>query len=78
MGDYPDKIEDNYCSRCKRVTEHKIYIKQSSVKERETVHGSFCDYDTKNITRNFTTTKRVCSVCGKTKTKTTEDCCKII
>lgn len=27
MGDYPDKVEDIYCSRCKRVTKHNIYKK---------------------------------------------------
>ena len=27
MGDFPDKVENIYCSRCEKVTEHNIYKK---------------------------------------------------
>lgn len=78
MGDYPDKIENIYCKKCGRVTEHEIYIKKKVVNERETVYGELFQYDSKNINHHYTTTKQICSECGKTKKKTTEDCCKII
>lgn len=77
MGDYPDKIEDIYCKKCGRVTEHKIYKKNKTIRERQVFQGELFQYD-RNIDHNYTTRKQVCSACGKTKKKTTEDCCQII
>ena len=61
-----------------RVTDHKIYIKKKYVTEKETVYGELFQYDRNVASHNYTTTKQVCSQCGKTKKKTTEDCCQII
>ena len=72
MFDKPDKVETIYCKRCQQPTEHNIYIKKHSRTE------SYMDYLSgfeKESVRTFTTTKQVCNKCGKTKTKTSQDCC---
>jgi len=77
MGDYPDKVEDIYCSRCRRVTKHNIYKKTKRELDQEVVIGEKTQYTRTIGGHTYRTRKQVWNVCWKTK-KTTEDCCKIM
>ena len=79
MGDIPDKTENIYCKNCQRVTLHNIYKKTRDEIDQEVVYGSLSQYTRTVDIRTYTTRKQVCTVCGKTKKRTTrDDCCQII
>ena len=75
MGNEPDEIETKYCSTCGKNTQHNIY--KSSYQEDYWEKSDPLSYPTKKY-HTYTKTKQVCTECGKTKRKTTEDCCQII
>lgn len=77
MGDYPDKVEDIYCSRCRKVTEHNIYKKTRTEYEKPNNYSSEY-YIPPPVERTYNQRKEVCNECGKTKTTTEGDCCKIM
>ena len=77
MGDFPDKVENIYCSRCEKVTEHNIYKKT----KYESYQPPYYDdnyYARPPEQRTYEIRKEVCNECGKTKKRTIEDCCLII
>ena len=76
MGNEPDRVEDIYCSSCGRDTRHNIYISTRNELKQRTVYGELSQYTETTGATKYTTTKQICTVCGKTKTKTTsrEDC----
>ena len=79
MGDYPDRVENIYCKNCGYVTEHNIYIKTRRETEKQTVYGELFQYDKTIAIHDYETTTQVCTICGKTKTETSEvGCCNII
>ena len=80
MGDFPDKVENIYCSRCEKVTEHNIYKKTKYESYQPPYYDDYYYYYYRPPEQHtYEMRKEVCNICGKTKKRRTEeDCCLII
>lgn len=75
----PDEVRNIYCFRCGKITEHNIYYKFTERTRQETIYMEYCQITRPAGSEKYKTTKQVCTVCGRTKTKTRSqnECCKI-
>ena len=72
---HPDYTKDVYCKRCRKVTPHDFYIKKDYYQQNEVIQLEYVTLNRTVDSGSYTTTKKVCTICGKTTKKTTKDCC---